>query len=309
MRPSSSPRVPYQLLALFVVLATAIGVMAYWFHIEQKNTVERDVRNQLLTIADIKVRDLSEWRSMQLGEARAILADRMALTVIRRVLAGDASASDRAAVYAWMEALTKNLRYADVLLLDRQGKPVLSVGQRFGNDEHLRRIAEEMLRAGDVVLRDFHRDTPSGRVHLGLNLALRLAPDAAVFGVLTLGIDPETYLYPLLETWPVASTSGETVLVRRDGDEAVFLNRLRGLEDSSVNFRVPMSRTDVAGGAGRGGQGRQHRSAGRSGRAASYRRPARSRYALVPDRQDERRRGAGARSPALPACWAWVRFR
>jgi PAS domain S-box-containing protein len=170
----------------------------------------------------------------------------MALTVIRRVLAGDASASDRAAVQAWMEALTRDLRYADVLLLDRQGKPVLSAGQRFGNDEHLRRIAGEMLQAGDVVLRDFHRDTPSGAVHLGLNLALRLAPDAAVFGVLTLGIDPETYLYPLLEAWPVASTSGETVLVRRDGDEAVFLNRLRGIENSSVNFRVRMSRTDVA---------------------------------------------------------------
>jgi PAS domain S-box-containing protein len=245
MTSSSSPRIPYELLALFVVLATAIGVMAYGIHIEQKNTVERDVRNQLLTIADIKVGELSEWRSTRLGEARAILADRMALTVIRRVLAGAASASDRAAAYAWMDALSKHLRYANVLLLDRQGKTVLSVGQSFGGDEHLRRIAGEMLQAGDVVLRDFHRDTPSGRVHLGLDLALRLAPDAAVFGVLTLGIDPETYLYPLLETWPAPSASGETVLVRRDGDDAEFLCRLRGRKNSPVNFRIPMSRTDV----------------------------------------------------------------
>jgi PAS domain S-box-containing protein len=246
MRSSSSPRVPYQLLALFVLLASAIGVMAYWFHIEQKDTIEQNVRNQLLTVADIKVKDLSTWRSTRLGEARAILADRMALTAMRRVLAGDASASDRAAVYAWMDGLSKNLRYTDVLPLDRQGKPVLSVGQRFGSDEHLRRIAAELLRAGDVVVRDFHRDTPSGPVHLGLNLPLRLAPDAAVFGVLTLGIDPETYLYPLLETWPAPSATGETVLVRRDGDEAVFLNRLRGRKNSAVNFRVPMSRTDNA---------------------------------------------------------------
>jgi len=41
MRSGSSLRVPYQLLALFVVLATAIGVMAYRFHIEQKDTIER----------------------------------------------------------------------------------------------------------------------------------------------------------------------------------------------------------------------------------------------------------------------------
>jgi PAS domain S-box-containing protein len=245
MRPSSSPRVPYQLLALFAVLATAIGVMAYWFHIEQKNTVERDMRNQLLTIADIKVKDLSEWRSMQLGEARAILADRMALTLLRRVVAGEASASDRAAAYAWMDALSKNLRYADVLLLDPQGKPALAVGQKFGNAEHLRRLAAGALRNGAIMLRDFLRDAPSDRVHIGLNLPLRLAPGSAAFGVLAFGIDPGTYLYPLLETWPVASASGESVLVRRDGNDALFLSRLRGRKNSAANFRIPLSRTNV----------------------------------------------------------------
>jgi PAS domain S-box-containing protein len=245
MRTSSSPRVPYQLLALFVALATAIGLMAYWSHIEQKNTVERGVRNQLLTIADIKVRELSQWRTMQLEQARAILGDRMALTVLRRVVAGDARASERAAVYAWMDALAKHLRYANVLLLDRQGKLVLSVGQRLGSPEHLRRLAAGTLRNGTDMLRDFLRDAPSDQVHIGLNLPLRLAPGSAAFGVLAFGIDPATYLYPLLETWPVASASGETVLVRQDGNDAVFLSRLIGRPNSAVNFSIPMSRTDV----------------------------------------------------------------
>ena len=169
----------------------------------------------------------------------------MALTVLRRVLTGEASASDRAAAYAWMEALSQHLRYANVLLLDPQGKLVLSVGQRFGDDEHLRRLAAGALRNGADMLRDFLRDAPSDQVHIGLNLPLRLAPGSAAFGVLAFGIDPATYLYPLLETWPVASASGETVLVRQDGNEAVFLSRLIGRPNSAVNFRIPMSRTDV----------------------------------------------------------------
>jgi PAS domain S-box-containing protein len=219
--------------------------MAYASHIEQRNTVKRDVRNQLLTIANIKVTELSEWRTMQLGEAQAILADRMALTLLRRVLAGNASASDRAAAYAWMDALCKNLRYADVLLLDPQGKPALAIGKRFGSPEHLRRLAKGALQNGSIMLRDFLRDSPFDRVHIGLNLPLRLAPGSAAFGVLAFGIDPETYLYPLLETWPVASASGETVLVRRDGNDALFLSRLRSRPNSSANFRIPLSMTNV----------------------------------------------------------------
>jgi PAS domain S-box-containing protein len=246
MRSGSPPRVPYQLLALFVVLACAIGAIHYWFHLEQKATVEQDVRNQLLTVADIKVRDLSTWWSLRLGEARAILADRLESTAIRRVLAGDASASERAAVYAWMDALSRNMQYMSVQLLDPHGRLVHLVGQRLGGDEHLRQIAREMIPEADVVVRDFHRDAPSGPVHLGLNLPLRSAPGSPLFGVLALGINPATYLYPLLETWPSRGTSGETVLVRRDADEAVFLNRIRGRENAPARLRIPMSRTDIA---------------------------------------------------------------
>jgi PAS domain S-box-containing protein len=246
MRSGSPPRVPYQLLALFVVLASAIGATAYWSHLEQKETVEQDVRNQLLTVAGIKVRDLSTWWSTRLGEARAILADRMELAAIRRVLAGDASASERAAVYAWMDALSRHLQYMSVQLLDSHGRPVHLVGQRLGSDEHLRQIAGETLPEADVVVRDLHRDAPSGPVHLGLNLPLRLAPGSPAFGVLALAIDPAAYLYPLLEAWPSHSASGETVLVRRVGNEAVFLNRIRGRENAPDRLRVPMSRTDIA---------------------------------------------------------------
>ncbi|MGA2269170.1 MAG: PAS domain S-box protein [Bryobacteraceae bacterium] len=246
MEPPSHPRVPYQLLIPFVVLASAIAFVAYRFHVDQKETIERDVRNQLLAVADIRVKELSAWWSAQLDVAHAILADHMVLTATRHILAGNASTSERAAVYAWMDTLSKHLHYAHVALLDPHGRPVLSVGQRLGGEGHHRQVAGETLQATDVVVRDFHRDTPTGPVHLGLDLALRLAPDSAAFGVLALAIDPQNYLYPLLQTWPAPSASAETVLVRRDGDQAVFLSQLRGRKDSAVHLRVPMSRTDIA---------------------------------------------------------------
>jgi len=41
-------------------------------------------------------------------------------------------------------------------------------------------------------------------------------------GVLALRIDPETYLYPFIRRWPTPSLTAQTLLVRRDGNEAVF---------------------------------------------------------------------------------------
>jgi hypothetical protein len=100
------------------------------------------------------------------------------------------------------------------------------------------------MRRGDIVERDFHNDH-DGATHLGLNLPLRTAPGGAIFGVLLLPIDPQDYLYPLQE-WPVPTRSGEVLLVRRDVDSVLFLTDLRGRPGSAMNFRIPLSRSEVA---------------------------------------------------------------
>ena len=53
---------------------------------------------------------------------------------------------------------------------------------------------------------------------------------------------PNTYLYPFIERWPAASLTAETLLVRREGNEAVFLNELRFQTNTALNLRVPLDR-------------------------------------------------------------------
>ena len=51
-----------------------------------------------------------------------------------------------------------------------------------------------------------------------------------VLGFLVLRIDPGKVLYPLLQSWPTASKSAESLIVRKEGDEIVYLNELRHLK-------------------------------------------------------------------------------
>ena len=36
--------------------------------------------------------------------------------------------------------------------------------------------------------------------------------------------DPNDFLFPVLQSWPTLSETGETLLVRRDGDEILYIN-------------------------------------------------------------------------------------
>src|ERR1035438_8946554 len=60
-------------------------------------------------------------------------------------------------------------------------------------------------------------------------------------GILLLGIDPSEFLYPLIQSWPTPSRTAETLLVRREGDEVVYLNELRHRKDTAMQLRFPLT--------------------------------------------------------------------
>ena len=54
--------------------------------------------------------------------------------------------------------------------------------------------------------------------------------------IVALRIDPEIYLYPLINRWPTPSPTAETLLVRRDEEEVLYLNELRFRKDRPSDF-------------------------------------------------------------------------
>src|ERR1035438_3749385 len=216
--PSTRP--PYLLPVLFAIVAAAIGGVTWRFYVNQKETIERAAQSELLTVADIKVREISEWRQVRLGEARSIMADAFTLAALRRVIEAKAAPPERAAAADLLRSICANLRFAGAVLVDPEGRPVLWEGRRFGDAAHLKAVMRQVIQAGDIVEHDFDVAESSQPSHLGLNLPMRASPGAPIFGGLLLSIDPQDYLYPL-QTWPVPSRSAEVLLLRRDRKSVV----------------------------------------------------------------------------------------
>ncbi|RTL51352.1 MAG: PAS domain S-box protein, partial [Rhodocyclaceae bacterium] len=59
--------------------------------------------------------------------------------------------------------------------------------------------------------------------------------------LVVLHTNPDDWLYHTLQSWPVPSNSGETLLVRREGDQVLFLNELRHRQDTAAKLSIPLS--------------------------------------------------------------------
>ena len=72
-----------------------------------------------------------------------------------------------------------------------------------------------------------------------------VSSDGKPLGVVVLWIDPNVYLYPLIQRWPTPSETAETLLICREGNEVVFLNELKFQKNTALALRESLDDTDL----------------------------------------------------------------
>ena len=60
-----------------------------------------------------------------------------------------------------------------------------------------------------------------------------------------LSIDPNVYLYPFMQRWPMPSKTAETMLIRREGNEFVFLNNIKYQKNTALILHVSLGGADL----------------------------------------------------------------
>jgi len=240
-RPSRS--IPCVLGSAFMVLAAAIVAIGWLYNRNYQQHYRAAAESQLSVIADLKVADLANWRRERMGDASVLFNNDAFSTLVSHLdSTGDAGA--RKQLRQWLGQIQTAHQYDRILLLDAQGAPRMAVPDTPEPlPSTLASDACESLRSGKVSFSDFHRDTPEGPVRLSILVPIFDTHDArGPLGELVLQIDPGVYLYPFIQRWPTPSSSAETLLVRRDKDDVLFLNELRFKKDAALKLRFALKK-------------------------------------------------------------------
>ena len=140
------------------------------------------------------------------------------------------SAAGRANLARWFSQLRSGSHYEAVALFDGQLQLRFALPDTAGLvGPVLRAHLANVSKTADVSLIDLRQRRAAPGIRLDLLVPIRdgaAQPDASgrLIGVILLRMNPDDFLYPLIRSWPTASKSAETLLVRREGDEIVFLN-------------------------------------------------------------------------------------
>ncbi|MFZ2490629.1 MAG: hypothetical protein WA208_04005, partial [Thermoanaerobaculia bacterium] len=236
---------PLLIFGVFVLLVGATGYLVYR-GIEQG--VRKRAEETLGAVADLKTQQVADWLSERRGNAERASVSPFMAPESEAWLARGAPADETAArLTKRLEGLMTTHRWSSVFLVDRQGEVKIDLRKGKGDYTASRELALRAMESRQVVWRDFHRNT-DGEIALAFfaPLLVQDGDGGRAVAAIVMELDPSARLYPLVATWPLPARTGESLLVRQDGDSVLYLTNVRHVRRSAVALRQLTSANYVA---------------------------------------------------------------
>lgn len=243
----SSPKIPRYLILPFLLLTLLIGIAGYLYFENQRKHIKKEKASELSAICDLKVKQISTWHRERLGDAEVLIQNYQFVQQLRKWLKSREKSGEMEEILGWMSSFRGHYDYSSIFLLDEKGKVCLYNSDAHDEvDSHTPGFVHEAIQSRKIIMRDLYRDKETNHIHLDLLIPLvSRDSDELPSGVLLLRINPYQFLYPLIQSWPTPSRTAESLLVRREGIEVLFLNELRHLKNTALLYRLPITGKQV----------------------------------------------------------------
>ncbi len=242
--PQSSRGLSPRVLCLFSVILAVFIASGIFYYSYELNRIRQIKASELNSIARMKVEQIQRWRRERSDDARRLAESPAFKKVTAEWLHDPARLSGKDELAGRLQLEEDLGVYFQALLVDAGQKILLVPNARppemeADSWEAVRRSLTEHA----PVFSQLHH-TASGIIHIDIAMAIRDATGQPL-AMIVLTTNADEFLFPMIRLWPTPSRSGETLLVRREGNEVIFLNELRHLKNTALNLRFPVTRTTL----------------------------------------------------------------
>lgn len=228
-----------RLIGLFLSLSLIAPLLGYGIYRAYLPHVREKAFADIEAIAGLKAEQIESWLQQRYNNANVLAKDPYLAEVVAQWMKNKQDLGSRDRIRVRLEAMRQVYGY-NAILLDSTGQTMLGIDKHVDlTPEITQRLLPLALQTGQVQRSELYRDAQGG-IHLDYLVPLK-RPDGTAVAVVLLHTPVEDFLFPLIQRWPTPSPSAETVLVRREGDQVLYLNELRHQHNTALTLRIPLN--------------------------------------------------------------------
>jgi len=232
--------------ALFIALiSVGIGFGSYVYYRSEEKVIQTNKQNELSAIAKIKVTQIEQWIKERMSEAEYFSTS---IEIKRNITALQAKENinfSQEMLTLAFSGIKKNHGYENILIVDRQYNRLFELySDSLTIDDSTLSLIDSVFNVRKILSPTIYYCKSHKKIHLDIFvpfLNLRGKPTA----VIIFRIDPNVYLYPLIQSWPLPSKTAENLVVAKNRDSVLFLSIVRHKANTALKFQIPTSKTET----------------------------------------------------------------
>jgi len=232
-------------ILLTIIITVVIVVIGLIYFHSQVDLVRERQNIEFNTIAKLKINQLVQWQNERRSDVVAISRSPLLTGAVERLLVDKNNTELKEAISKQISLFQKEFGYEDILLTTCKGELLLSAGLKPDHFDMItsEKIAEAVV-SQKIAWTDLYYCNEGDKIHDDIIAPIVNENDMTI-AILVFRIDPNNYLYPLIQSWPTPSKTSETILVRKGNDSVVFLNELRYLNNTALKFKIPLTAKEI----------------------------------------------------------------
>lgn len=226
-----------QIILLSVIASFVVLLIAFFYYNSQKEIIKTETHQDLKAISEMKVAQLVQWRKERLSEAYFFTSLNPNLDYAINIAKGNYT--DTVKLNQSLGHIMTNDRYRDIYMLDKKGKVLYSklfvFDNPYQNNQDIKFI-EKVFKDKSILIRDFYYC--NYHKNLQFDILAPIIDNNNVVAVMIFCIDPFSYVYPVLSSWPLPSQTAESYIFQKNGNIVKSLSPLKHNKSHSFEIEI-----------------------------------------------------------------------
>ncbi len=232
-------------ITISVVLSLIVVAGGYIFFRYETELIRQEKQSDLKTIAGMKVEQLVQWHKERTSDAVVISQRNFFIERVEQWLSERNNDFLKEKIIEDLESIRQAYSYGASILASTEGELLLYTGRSSAlMDPITTKMIIEMIENPQIKHTDFYYCEAHKQIHYDVVTPLIKEENKALAFVI-LRSDPDTFLYPMIQSWPLPRKSAETLIVRREGESVLFLNELQHRKNTALKLRIPLTEKQV----------------------------------------------------------------
>ncbi len=232
-------------LAVFFLLFSSvtiyIGIILYE---EEKKNIKNEIYAELSAISGFKVNSITAWLNDRNRDAELLRENPDLETDLAEYLRYPADKKNSEKLLSDLKPVKEIHDYADIYCIDTSGRQLFSYsGKLIKINKSVVSEALSSLNENKILFSRLRRDTLTNEISLNYYIPVTFKNNGYATGpvILILKINPNENFFSLIGRWPTNSKTGETYIIRLNGNYAAYLSRLKFRSAEPLTLRVPIN--------------------------------------------------------------------